>query len=273
MADEEIKNVEPVQPVPQPETPKEEKVIEVPVDMVAFEANIETAIRTLEKAKKALEGSIPYEKFVEELAAVGNVVQDIFVRVAQLHELDSVLASTQFTNKSDVDAKIRKRVIEEISKHFVFTKISQEVANADDLVVLDVNSTIPPHRVLGQIAVPTQPVVEKTGPARDLSAAASREKIRRQARAEAMKEAGLPTGQVANAYEAIFEKDNAVVQEEDPIPGVEEEQISPEEAAQIFGDSAVDPKIEALKSRILPKRLKSGPVEPRGANRGIARSK
>ena len=272
MADEEIKNVEPVQPVPQPETPKEEKVIEVPVDMVAFEANIETAIRTLEKAKKALEGSIPYEKFVEELAAVGNVVQDIFVRVAQLHELDSVLASTQFTNKSDVDAKIRKRVIEEISKHFVFTKIGQEVANADDLVVLDVRSTYPPHQVIGHIQT-TQPVVEKTGPARDLSAVASREKIRRQARAEAMKEAGLPTGQVASAYEAIFEKDNAVVQEEEPIPGMEEEQISPEEAAQIFGDSAVDPKIEALKSRILPKRLKSGPVEPRGANRGIARSK
>jgi hypothetical protein len=263
MADEEIKDVELIQSAPTPEPPKEEKIVEIPVDVVAFQANIETAFRALGKARKALEGSIPYEKFVAELTALEKNIQDIVVRVGQLHELDSVLASTQFTNKSEVDARIRTRVIEEISKHFVFTKIGQEVANADDLVVLP--STAPIQ--------PTQPVVEKTGPARDLSAVASREKIRRQARAEAMKEAGLPTGQVASAYEAIFEKDNAVVQEEEPIPGMEEEQISPEEAAQIFGDSAVDPKIEALKSRILPKRLKSGPVEPRGANRGIARSK
>jgi len=260
MADEEIKNVEPVQPVQstlQPEPPKEEKVVEVPVDIVAFQANIDTAFRSFGKARKALEGSIPYERFVEELIAVEKSIQDIIIRVEQLHELDSVLASAQFTNRSDVDAKIRTRVIEELSKHFKFTKICQEVANADDLVVLE---------------SPTQPIVEKTGSARDLSAAASREKIRRQARAEAMKEAGLPAGKVAGAYEAIFEKDNAVIQEEDPILE-EEERISPEEAARIFGDSAVDPKVEALKSRILPKKLKSGPVEPRGTNKGIARSR
>ena len=261
---------------PQPEIEvKEEEIVEVPVDIMTFQSSIETALRTLDRAAKTLEGAIAYEKFVEQIKAVVDTTKTIRVEVSQLNELDSVLAAAKFTNKSDVDAKIRKRVIDELSKHFKFTKIGEEVVNADELVVLDVNSTKSSDGRLPTIKVrsTSQPVVEKAGSSRSLGEAAAREKLRREARAEAMQEAGVPQN-IMGIYEKAFEQDTQVVRMEDDDVEVDDN-VSPEEAAQIFGNES-DPetaaKIDALKSKTLPKVLKSGPII-RGSNKGISRSK
>ena len=262
---------------PQPEIEiKEEEIVEVPVDIATFQSSIETALRTLDRAAKTLEGAIAYEKFVGQIKAIIDTTKNIRVEVSQLNELDSVLAAAKFTNKSDVDAKIRKRVIDELSKHFKFTKIGEEVVNADELVVLDVNSTKSADGRVSTInarSTSSQPVVEKTGSSRSLGEAATREKLRREARAEAMQEAGVPQN-IMGIYEKAFEQDTRVVQMEDDNAEVDDN-VSPEEAAQIFGNES-DPetaaKIDALKSKTLPKVLKSGPVI-RGSNKGISRSK
>ena len=278
---------------PQPEIEvKEEEIVEVPVDIGTFQSSIDTALRTLDRAAKTLEGTLAYEKFVEQIRAVIDTTKTIRVEVSQLNELDSVLAAAKFTNKSDVDAKIRKRVIDELSKHFKFTKIGEEVVNADELVVLDVNSTksadgrvstINAHSTSSEYKYPspirtgmgqtsTQPVVSSSS--RSLNDAASREKMRREARAEAMQEAGIPQSAMS-IYEKVFEQDTQVVQMEDNVE-VNEDNVSPEEAARIFGSESMDPesaaRIEALKSKTLPKLLKSGPIA-RGSNKGISRSK
>jgi len=260
--------IEPVQPSV-PEEPKEEEVVEVPVDIYLFQSNVDIVLRALDKASKILEGSVAYEKFVVQLTQASDSIRGIDASVLQLHELDSVLGSTKFTNKKNVDTKIRKRVIEELSKHFKFTKINDAAIEEDVVVVEEPAAVLNPAKPIPAPAAVPVPTGSST---RKLGEAASREKLRREARAEALHEAGMPNN-LTNLYETAFEQDNRIVKEEDGE--ILEDDVSPEEAAQIFQgseDSQQAAKIQALKAKVQPTFLKSGPAPRRGNNKGIARS-
>jgi len=241
---------------------KEEEIVEIPFDYRSFQPLVENAIRAINNVKSTVEGHIAYEKYISEISELCNSLKRIQSEVKQLHELDAVLASTKFTNKESVNAKIRKRVVEELTQHFKFVKISEEeVVEAEDIVVLDTP----------RAQVSTQPVVEKLDnslPTRNLSSAVEQERLRREARAEALQERGQSP---ANFYEQAFNQDNAPVNME--IDGVDTDGLTPEEIAQFQGKATVDvdPRVDMLKTKIVPKRLTSGPVEMRGKNKGISR--
>lgn len=244
------------------EVSQEPEVIEVPADIHRFCEMMNAVRHDLGQAQECLGNTTAYEGFIEDLQAAVSALRDIEKEVLQLHELEDVLKSAKFTNKSEVDAKIRKRVISELTKHFKFTRVTDEPE--EDVVVVD-------------DSVPTAPVVEKPqptpvrqpepqGPSRNLQDAAA---LRRQARVEALGEGGSLPG--AALYAQAFDQDNAPVDMDAPYTD-DNNDLDPEERAAYLQAMGADPdiaaKVEQLK-RSMPKRL-GGPKQ-RGKHTSIQR--
>lgn len=249
-------------------TKEEPKVVEVaepvdlPVNMGKFEHEIGVALTALRDAKTVLGTSVPYQDFVEELEYANEALVDLFQRVQQLNDLEEVLSDEQFTTQPEVDAKIRKKVIEAITKKFKFVKEDEKLPEPDLIVVPD--------------QVPTAPAVEKPqpepeGPSRSLSAAADNERMRRAARQEAVQELDGEAGASAAAYEKIFNAQNSVVEMEGG-PESYDDGVTQEDVAAFFGEENVDAEILAKAESLKAKVLKSGPAPVRGKNKGISRS-
>lgn len=236
---------------PQPE--KAEEVVEIPVDIDTFFAQIDVAVGALEVARGVLQGSTAYEDFVSELSTIQRLADNVADRIDQLHELEEVLSATRFTNKETVDAKVRKRVIGELTKHFDFRK--KDNANNEDLVAIDDDVEIAPvsshKRKKRQVPyVPGQDMAS-----RDLSKDPA---FRDEALAAARADMSLYE-QAANSQYGLVGADlNAPgrsAQDFSELPDIPPD-MSPEEIRRMFPDvdDATLRKVEYLK-KLAPKKM------------------
>lgn len=249
----------------EPKVVEVEEPVDLPVDMRAFRHHIGVALSALKEAKETLGTSVPYQEFVEELEYADEALVDLFQRAQQLNDLEEVLSDEQFTTQPGVDAQIRKKVIEAITKRFKFVKAEDKLPEPDLIQVPDQVPTAPQGEKPEQPATP-----EITGPSRSLSSVADQDRVRRQARQEAVQELG---GGAPNSslYTQAFNQDNAVVDMEGG-PESFEDDVSPEDVAAFFGAENVDPEILAKAESLKAKVLKSGPAPVRGKNKGVSRS-
>lgn len=246
----------------------EEEPVDLPIDIQQFQYHMGVALASIRDAKETLGTSVPYQEFVEELEFADEALIDLFQRTQQLNDLEEVLSDEKFTTQPNVDAQIRKKVIEAITKRFKFVKAEEKLPEPDLIVVNEQGPTAP------QVEKPQPPAAPPVeGPSRSLTSAAERGKMRRAARQEALQEMGVSTGAPkVDMYQQVFDQDNAVVNmETDQAMDSYEEEVTPQDLAAFFGEDNVDPEIMAKAESLKAKMLKSGPAPVRGKNRGIQR--
>jgi len=249
MVDEkELPKQEETQKPSEPEQPEEKEVIEIPADLDGFVKAIQKAQNAIGKALEALGTGVTYEAVQEELRKLGKSFAGVETRVRQLNDLEGVLASTKFTTKDSVDAKIRKRVIEELTKHFKFERLGLAKTEAVPVLEEDVEVLPSPKRTVATTS-PTEQV-----PARDLRA------VREEAKADAMTElrrAGVNVSMYEKAASAQYGEIEGTGELPDLSNLPDLDGMTPEEIQAAFPD--MDPgvvkKVEELK-RLAPKRMK-----------------
>lgn len=226
----------------------------------------------------------PYHssQFDKGLRESAQQIVSINSKLSQAFKLEEVLASKKFTNKSDLDVKIREKVVAALLENFQFIPLNK--VETDDVVVVDDNENKENKeevKVSENIEVQEEldPEVE-AAPSRDLQEARAIDlskdlTLRRQALVEARQD--LPN---ARMYEDMLEASNRPVDLDDlsDLPDLTTDGITPQEAKAFFGGSTIDPEIQKkaeelkkLAPRMISKKLSSVEGSVSGKNRGIAR--
>lgn len=242
MVDE--KETKPEETEPEAEEIIEEKVIEIPADLDSFFKTLMKARNAISKAQENLGANVTYEATQTELEGLNKTLKDIEARVRQLSDLEGVLASTKFTTKDSVDAEIRKRVIEQLTKNFKFERIGVQAEVANLVPTDDIEIAPLPKKTLK---------TENLPPARDLRS------VREEARADAASElrrAGIDVGM----YERAANAQHGDVEGMQDLPDLSSlpdlDGLTQEEIKEAFPDMdpALVKKVEQLK-KIAPKRM------------------
>lgn len=245
-ADKDIEIQEPKEPKKQEQKVEEqqEQVIEIPVNLNEFYGHLSTARQHIAFSQDSLGDSEVYAEFVKQLEAVNCTLGDVETRIRQIKDLNDVLASTKFTNKDDINQKICKRVIEEITKHFKFKKID-EIDEDDDLIVIDDDR---PSKSLSKSRSGSLP----KSSSRDLSSISN---LRAEAREEARSELGGMMSMYQNAANQHYGEvsDDFYGNLPEDLDGMTIEEVK---ATFPDIDSATLKKVEQLK-RLAPSRKMS----------------
>jgi hypothetical protein len=217
---------------------------------------VKEAHRVLTLAKNEMQTTdLSNSQFDEELNSLINKVHGLSEQLGQFTSLEEVLSAKRFTNKPEVDAKIREKVITTLLENFQFTRLKTET---DDIVVIDEKEEVKtPIAQSETIPVPQEAMELAEDPNKD-------PEIRKEAREAARRD--LPNMSV---YEQVF---NSSGTDADFASMPDLDGLTPEEVKAFLGsvDPATAQKVEQLK-RALPKKMDNVGVHTAGKNKSLTR--
>jgi len=222
-------------------------------------AQIKEAHKILVSAKGELQTTdLLNSQFDGQLNGLVSKVQELGEQLGQFTSLEEVLSAKRFTNKPEIDAKIRGKVISALLENFQFTRLKVEAK--DDVVVIDEKEEVKTPEVQSETIFPpvSQEIIEVTeDPSKD-------PEIRKEAREAARRD--LPGTSV---YEQVF---NSGGTDADFANMPDLDGLTPEEVKAFLGsvDPATAQKVEQLK-RALPKKMGNVGVLDRGKNKSLTR--